>query len=120
MLLFSLLADSDLLNIYIIGPIPWHKLSENQYKTRGFRHVLSSKKNGGGFQSVLQEPSGAGDGTVSISSGGALDSGASKPPEPEVFNIKHEPAYKKNDDTFRFVRQTIAGLCQIKLEEYGL
>jgi hypothetical protein len=92
----------------------------SHYQTRGFFHVLSRDKHKLITKSVLQDPTGHGDGTVPISSGGALDRSASSPPDPEAFKIEHEPAYKENDDTFRFTLRAIGRLCQIKLEEHGL
>lgn len=80
------------------------------YKKRKFRGRFTNAA-GKATRAVLQKPNGSGDGTVSISTGSALDSKAKKPPAPRAIRGPHEGIYKKSASQ-DFVSQAVISLCK--------
>jgi len=85
------------------------------YPKRGFRGKFTDIE-GNAWKAILQQPSGTGDGTVSISSASSLDSQAQRPPEPLGTPGEHEPIYK-TQAAQDFVVRAISGLCKKLYEE---
>jgi hypothetical protein len=85
------------------------------YGNQEFR-ALFTDSNGKNMQAVLQDPAGAGDGTVPSSSAGALNAAGKRPPGDIDVSVEHQPAYK-NEDVQAFTVRAILALCKLRYEQ---
>jgi pimeloyl-ACP methyl ester carboxylesterase len=89
-------------------------LTNNPYPDRGFRGFFTDG-NGKSMMAVLQEPAGAGDGTVPVSSASALKGSGKSVPEEAGLKVEHQPAYE-NKAAQDFTVKAIIALCKKRYE----
>lgn len=87
----------------------------DSYPKRGFRGRFKNAK-GEDRRALLQDPDGAGDGTVPISSATSLDDQAQSTPAPVGIKGEHEPIYK-TDEAKNFVVNSISNICKMLYED---
>jgi pimeloyl-ACP methyl ester carboxylesterase len=86
------------------------------YGNQGFRGLFQDSS-GNNMQAVLQDPDGAGDGTVPSSSAGTLNAPGKPSPGDADFPVEHQPAYQ-NDAVQAFAVKAILAL--VKKRYYSL
>lgn len=84
------------------------------YPDRGFRGYFTDGA-GNSMMAVLQDPAGAGDGTVPVSSASALKADGNTVPREEGLRVKHQPAYEKKAAQ-EFTVKAIIALCKKRYE----
>jgi hypothetical protein len=84
------------------------------YPTRGFRGFFTNAA-GKSMQAVLQDPAGDGDGTVPLSSAGALDKQGKPFPADRDVKVEHQPSFENGQAQVYTVRAILA-LCKMRYE----
>ncbi len=85
------------------------------YPTRGFRGFFIDG-NGNRMQAVLQDPAGDGDGTVPLSSSGALDDPTRPRPGDLLIAVEHQPAYE-SEAAENYTIRAIVALSKMRYED---
>jgi len=87
------------------------------YQQRGFCGLFTNVA-GKPMKATLQPPAGAGDGTVPMGSGNALDAplGSGNPePGDDSFDVEHQPAYE-DAEVLDYTRRAIISLAKLRYE----
>lgn len=88
------------------------------YPLRGFRGFCTDK-DGSAMQAVLQDPAGAGDGTVPSSSAGALNAAGKLFPGDADIAVEHQPAYT-DSGAQAFAVKGILALCKLRYQQFRM